>query len=110
MQEAEISETEPREGERRCSLNLRRFVVCVIFYIFPTGKWVSLTAVIREEQIRTPPDRFRPVKQNDLHISAFPFLCENAASVPFRKHSFGGKMMNMQDSTAVTIVRAHINA
>jgi SnoaL-like domain len=27
-----------------------------------------------------------------------------------KKDSFGGKMMNMQDSTAVTIARAHINA
>ena len=42
--------------------------------------------VIREDQIRTPPDRFRPIKQNDVHFSAFPFLCNNDGLVPFRRH------------------------
>src|ERR1051326_197477 len=29
--------------------------------------------------------------KNDLHLSAFPFLCENTALASFRKHLFGGK-------------------
>jgi cysteine synthase A len=32
---------------------------------FGAERCSSRTAVIREDQIRTPPDRFRPVKQND---------------------------------------------